>query len=83
MFLLLQSLIKSNVEPHYPGRKCVRGAVLWRNVVLHGAPTHSMVQNVLLFSCVGCGDLLGPSLLPESPLMNQVSQGPQGNANGG
>lgn len=78
MFLLLQSLIKGNVEPHYPGRKCVRGAVLRRNVVLHGPPTHSVVQNVLLFSSnsVGCGDLLVASFLLEVPLKNQASQGP-------
>lgn len=65
MVLLLQSLIKSNVVPPYPGRTYVRGAVPWRNVMLHGAPTHSVVQNVLPFSSssMWCGDILGP-LLP-------------------
>lgn len=65
MVLLLQSLIKSDVVPPYPGRTCVRGAVPWRNVMLHGAPTHSVVQNVLPFSSssLWCGDILGP-LLP-------------------
>lgn len=78
MFLLLQSLIKGNVEPHYPERKCVRGAVLQRNEVLHGPPTHSVMQNVLLFSSnsVGCGDLLVASFLLEVPIKNQASQGP-------
>lgn len=39
MLMMLQSLIKSNSEPHCLRRKRVWGALLQRNIVLCGAPT--------------------------------------------
>lgn len=47
----------------------MREAVLMRNIMLHGAPTHSMAHNVLPFSScsVGLEDHLGPPLASGGP----------------
>lgn len=81
MVFLLKSL-KAMWRQLSLGRKCVSGAVPWRNVGFRGAPTLSVMQNVLLFSpsSSGCGDPLGPLFLPELHRPYQASQAPGGNA---
>lgn len=81
LFLLLKSL-KATWSQLSLWRRCVSGAVPWRNAGFHRAPTLSVMQNVLIFapSSRGCGDLLRPPFLAELHRGKQASQGPGGNA---
>lgn len=82
MFLLLKSL-RAKWSQLSIGRRCVSEAVPWRNAGFHGAPTLSVMQNVLLFSLSSrdYGNLLCLPFLSELHRAYQASQGPGGNTN--